>query len=105
MIRAINVAAFTAAVTVGTMLFFATSGGAQTRHSPQKPPPAATTETQEEELLSSGPPETLAKCMSYWDPATQMSKSEWRDTCIRTQNGLNPLGTSDQPIRDTTKKR
>jgi hypothetical protein len=39
-----------------------------------------------------GPPtearqETLADCMSFWDAGTHMSKSEWRLTCQRTQNG------------------
>jgi hypothetical protein len=39
-----------------------------------------------------GPPgearqETLGDCMSFWDPGTHMSKSEWRLTCQRTLNG------------------
>ncbi len=98
------VTSFAAALTAATF-FFAASGDAQTRRPAQNAAPATTTQTPEQELLSSGPPETLSQCMSYWDPSTQMSKSEWRDTCQRTQNGLNPLGTSEQPIRDTTKKR
>jgi hypothetical protein len=31
--------------------------------------------------------ETLDDCMSFWDPGTHMSKSEWRQACQRTQNG------------------
>jgi len=31
--------------------------------------------------------ETLADCMSFWDPGTHMSKTEWRETCRRTLNG------------------
>ena len=39
-----------------------------------------------------GPPsearqDTLGDCMSFWDPGTHMSKSEWRQTCQRTLNG------------------
>jgi hypothetical protein len=39
-----------------------------------------------------GPPkdavqDTLSDCMSFWDPGTHMSKSEWRRTCQRTLNG------------------
>jgi hypothetical protein len=39
-----------------------------------------------------GPPddareETLADCLSFWDPGTHMSKEEWRRTCERTMNG------------------
>jgi len=26
----------------------------------------------------------MGRCMAAWDPATQMSKREWRDTCERT---------------------
>jgi hypothetical protein len=31
--------------------------------------------------------ETLADCMSFWDPGTHMSKTEWWETCKRTLNG------------------
>jgi hypothetical protein len=27
---------------------------------------------------------SLASCMSFWEPATHMSKPEWRATCLRT---------------------
>jgi hypothetical protein len=33
------------------------------------------------------PRETLAQCMTYWDPATHMSKVEWRRACQRTSEG------------------
>lgn len=36
-----------------------------------------------------GGSETLASCMSFWEPATHMSKQEWRRTCQRTLNGIN----------------
>jgi hypothetical protein len=35
----------------------------------------------------SGPQETLAQCMGYWDAGTHMSKAEWRRACQRTQDG------------------
>jgi hypothetical protein len=37
--------------------------------------------------FESGPLETLAQCMAYWDAATHMSKVEWRRACQRTQDG------------------
>jgi hypothetical protein len=27
---------------------------------------------------------TLADCMAFWEPATHMTKAEWRTTCLRT---------------------
>jgi hypothetical protein len=38
--------------------------------------------------------ETLDTCMGYWDAATHMSKSEWREACRRTLNGTE-LGDVD----------
>jgi hypothetical protein len=26
----------------------------------------------------------MSRCMATWDPSTQMSKQEWRETCKRT---------------------
>jgi hypothetical protein len=37
--------------------------------------------------FESGPRETLAQCMTYWDAATHMSRVEWRRTCQRTNDG------------------
>jgi hypothetical protein len=34
---------------------------------------------------------TFADCMAIWEPATHMSKSEWRTTCVRTLNGISLL--------------
>lgn len=31
---------------------------------------------------------TLANCMSLWEPVLDMSKAEWKATCIRTLNGI-----------------
>ena len=27
---------------------------------------------------------TLADCMGFWEPATHMTKTEWRAACLRT---------------------
>jgi hypothetical protein len=58
----------------------------------------ATATEQPNELSSGGTPRqilqyggggpTLADCMSIWDPLTDMSKSEWKATCVRTMNGI-----------------
>ena len=37
--------------------------------------------------FEAGPKETLAQCMSYWDPGTHMSKFEWHRACQRTGDG------------------
>jgi hypothetical protein len=32
---------------------------------------------------------TLANCMGFWDPATHMTKQEWKASCQRTLNRVN----------------
>ncbi len=65
-------------------------------------------ELQPNELSSGGTPRqtlqfggggpTLADCMSIWDPTTDMSKSEWKATCVRTMNGVDlPIEGPSQP--------
>jgi hypothetical protein len=82
----------------------AAPGGSNSPASPPAPPLDATPDA----LANSGPypgpqsnansldvatppaetrEETLAECLSYWDPGTHMSKAEWRETCKRTLNG------------------
>jgi hypothetical protein len=56
--------------------------GTRTAKLPTSGNPADLTATPME-----SPQETLADCMSYWDPGTHMSKTEWRETCKRTLNG------------------
>jgi hypothetical protein len=70
---------------------------------PPDPPMASTKGATAE--LEGGQKETLALCMSYWDASTQMSKAEWRQTCIRTRNGLDPLGMDPTPGTRTKKRR
>ena len=68
---------------------------------PPNPPPASTRGAEAE--LRDGQQETLARCMSFWDASTQMSKREWRQACIRTRNGLDVLGAPNGS--GSTKKR
>jgi hypothetical protein len=59
------------------------------------PPPSATvphaappnSETVMTQPPASASEETLADCVSFWDPETHMSKTEWQQTCKRTLNG------------------
>lgn len=52
---------------------------------------------------SGGGAETLASCMSFWEPATHMSKPEWRATCQRTLNGIDlPVDTAEMPATTRT---
>jgi hypothetical protein len=44
---------------------------------------------------SGGGGASLAACMGFWEPATHMTKTEWRTTCIRTLNGIDlPVETA-----------
>lgn len=58
---------------------------------PPAPPIRTGTRTADPADLTAPPTEarreTLADCMSFWDPGTHMSKTEWRETCKRTLNG------------------
>ena len=45
--------------------------------------------------------DTLADCMALWEPATHMSKVEWRQTCKRTLNAIELAG---EPTPNTTAK-
>jgi hypothetical protein len=50
-------------------------------------------------LMPGGGGATLADCMGLWDPATHMSKDEWRQTCQRTAYGIDLAG---EPTSDAT---
>lgn len=52
---------------------------------------------------SGGGANTLASCMSFWDSATHMSKSEWRDTCVRTLNGIDLPADSGMTVPTSTR--
>lgn len=56
-------------------------------------PPGVGAASSSREQNGVGPRNTLADCMSFWEPATHMTKTEWRRACIRTRNAL------DQPTR------
>jgi hypothetical protein len=40
-----------------------------------------------------GPSDSIADCQKLWAPETQMSKSDWAETCRRSESGLNNRGT------------
>jgi hypothetical protein len=39
-----------------------------------------------------GPSDSIADCQKLWAPETQMSQTDWADTCRRSQGRLNNLG-------------
>jgi hypothetical protein len=39
------------------------------------------------------PSDSIAECQKLWAPETQLSQSDWADTCRRSQGRLNNLGT------------
>lgn len=43
--------------------------------------------------------DTLAGCMQFWQADTHMSRTEWRETCVRTLNGLDAGGGVDRYSR------
>jgi len=51
------------------------------------PPPLSTTvpNVSSNATIPLGGGETLANCMADWDPATHMSKAEWRRACERVR--------------------
>jgi hypothetical protein len=53
------------------------------------PPTAAIPEASLEAIdpPMQGRQETFSDCVGYWEPATHMSRSEWRQACRRTLNG------------------
>jgi hypothetical protein len=47
---------------------------------------------------SGGGGNTLASCMGFWDSSTHMTRTEWRQTCVRTLNGIDlPTEMGGQP--------
>ena len=73
-------------VTLAVATLVAAISGALAQASP---PTAALPEASLEGIdpLLQGRQETFGDCMGYWEPATHMSKSEWRQACRRTLNG------------------
>jgi hypothetical protein len=55
---------------------------------PETPNELSSGGTPRQGPLFGGGGSTLADCMSIWDRTTDMSKSEWRATCVRTLNGI-----------------
>lgn len=59
---------------------------------------------------SSPPPDygaggpTLASCMAIWEPALDMTKSEWKATCVRTLNGVDLPVSGNQVAHHTSQR-
>ena len=73
-----------ASLVAATIMIGASAGFAQTAPS--------TSQLRAAPLEPAAPPppaykETFGDCMGYWEPATHMSKNEWRQACRRTMNG------------------
>jgi hypothetical protein len=63
-------------------------------------------------VTTAGGGPSLADCMALWEPAVHMTKTLWKDVCVRTLNGIEEpqvaLGSVDPtaaPHRVTTKTR
>lgn len=47
--------------------------------------------------ITQGGGPTLADCMTFWDPATHMSKALWKNVCGRTLNGTSQTEYALEP--------
>jgi hypothetical protein len=56
--------------------------------------PSSTSPTEAAPSIAGGGGSTLEDCMRFWDRATHMSKTEWRDACVRSLHRL------DEVVRD-----
>ncbi len=52
-------------------------------YQPDDSEPAAPVGTESQDTGPYSGTQTLESCMALWDPATHMTKSEWRDSCKR----------------------
>lgn len=54
--------------------------------------PTSTGGTLAPDTHPGGGGDTLVACMALWETGTHMTKVEWRDTCVRTLNGMDVAG-------------
>ena len=64
------------------------SSGAPTIASPS---PSSPSPTEAAPSIAGGGGKTLEDCMSFWEPATHMTKVEWKGACIRSQRRLDSV--------------
>ncbi len=77
--RLLLIACSASALLVGGTAAIAASGGRAPRDASKVPIPTA---VPSEELLKRGA-QYLDQCLGDWEPATHMTKQEWRHTCER----------------------
>ena len=77
-----------------------TAGGAARTDSAS---PSSSSPTEAAPSIAGGGGKSLADCLGFWEPATHMSKSEWRAACQRSQNRLN-AAVVDQPSSANSKR-
>lgn len=47
---------------------------------------------------------TLASCMAIWEPVLDMTKAEWKATCVRTLNGVDLPASGSQVAQHPTRR-
>jgi hypothetical protein len=65
-----------------------TAGGTARQDTSGSSSGAGGTSSEATPSVPGGGGKTLADCMSFWEPATHMTKAEWRRACQRTLNRL-----------------
>src|SRR5262249_21681357 len=50
--------------------------------------PSSTSPTEAAPSIAGGGGKTLQDCMGFWEPATHMTKGEWKAACLRSQHRL-----------------
>ena len=78
------------------------SGGISTRV--QSASPSSTSPSEAARSAPGGGGNTLADCLSFWDPATHMTKSEWRTACQRSLTRRENLKIENTGIAPEAKK-
>jgi hypothetical protein len=75
--------------------------GAKSGPQKQDTPPLTTPKS----VQTGGQIETLAKCMSYWDRDTHMTKREWRAVCQRQIAAARRSARADASPRRNERRR
>jgi hypothetical protein len=67
--------------------------------------PTSVSPSETAQSTAGGGGATLKDCMSFWDRATHMTKSEWRAACLRSQHRLDNLKIEGLTVGAISKKR
>jgi hypothetical protein len=79
------------------------SGGIATRVPSASP--SSTSPSEASPSAPGGGGRTLADCVRFWDPATHMTKSEWKAACQRSLTRLDTLKVDDMGTAPAKKSR